>query len=79
MEKPFSTAELREIQDALCDGVLRMCQVGQSSQEVEYESLKNAWSARKKVIDLLIPAPLPAWVAETEEQVREAIANPKII
>ena len=75
----FTVAELREMQDALQREQMRMCTVGQTRQELEYQSLENVWSARKKLIDVLLGVPLPAWVDEAEQQVAAAIANPKII
>jgi len=74
----FNSSELREIQDALADAITRMCDVGQTKQELEYNSLANAWAARKKIVSELLPGPLPDWVATLERQVADAIAAPKI-
>ena len=75
----FSNAELNEIQDALQTDIQRMCEVGQTAQEIEYQSLANAWSARKKVIVYLMPEPLPAWFEKTEQQVQQALAHPVLL
>lgn len=78
-EITFTSDEFREIQDALQAQITRMCKVGQTAQEIEYHSLANAWSSRKKVIEFLMPVPLPNWVEESSIEVMEAIANPKVL
>lgn len=75
----FSADELREMQDALHWEIKRLCEVGQSAQEQQYRSLAHAWSARKKVIDYLLPTPLPDWVAQAEQQVLQALAQPVLL
>lgn len=75
----FTADELREIQDALHWEIKRLCEVGQTPQEMQYRSLAHAWSARKKVIDYLMPKPLPEWVARTEQQVMQALAHPVLL
>lgn len=79
MTLDLTTDELREIQDALASEIRRMCEAGQTPQELEYQSLTHAWSARKKVLTALIPPPLPPWVALMESQVAEAIDVPRLL
>lgn len=66
----FTVDELREINDALNDAVLRMLEK-QTAQEREYASLPVAWEAQKKVVGKLLPGPAPAWLIARDPKVRE--------
>jgi hypothetical protein len=74
---PFTVDELREVHDALSDYVRLMIRKGQTPQEIEYQSLANAWSAQQKAVSTLLPGTPPAWVAARAAEVREAIERPK--
>ena len=73
----FTVDELREVHDALSDYVRLMIRKGQTPQEIEYQSLTNAWSAQQKAVSILLPGTPPAWVAARATEVREAIERPK--
>lgn len=73
----FTVDELREVHDALSDYVRLMIRKGQTPQEIKYQSLTTAWSAKQKAVSILLPGTQPAWVAARAAEVREAIERPK--
>lgn len=77
MHPEFTADELREIHDALARYVLHMIEVGQTPQEIGYQSLATAWSAQQKIVACLLPGKPPEWVQTRDTQVSEAINHPK--
>jgi hypothetical protein len=72
----LTTEEKREAADALMYYIKAMLKGGQTSQEIEYRSLANSWSAHKKLaMDVLGES--PAWMTQMEDEVQEAINYPQ--
>lgn len=73
-KKPAKT--LYEINDALHEVVVRMCEQGQSDIEIRERSLAHLWDAAKKVTTMMLGTSDTPGIKNNEAAVLHAIANP---
>lgn len=75
----FTKEELYEVNDALNEVVTRMCEKGQTGIEIREQSLRQLWSATKKVTVMLLGDADTPGIKSHEPIVLQAITNPKLL
>lgn len=75
----FSELERYELNDAINETVKRMLNDGQSTQEIEMQSLRHLWSAWQKVTFEILGTTDTYGMREMAPMVQAAISEPKLL